>query len=1166
MKGSLQNVLPVLDLEFILSCKIFVNKEGEENTIFKEDVTINFYDRLKNNVKKIAETHHKQLFINSFQVEHLEILSVKVNGVNKEYFDSFIKDNLFENTINKLQINIKVPQQGKIELIRKNKKFFYEGYFKRGMPEGFGKLSFAKNVHWVGEWKEGVEWNGIGSIEWKDELNKEWIYNGELLGGKPHGKGKKLDNEKKLMWQGEWKEGLEWNGKGLCTWIDKAIGVYLFYGKLIDREPHGEGQEMDRHRNIVWSGEWLKGVKKLGKGRTRYIDVDGIEWDYTGEIIDSKPKDGDIEIFNLSKKCKYEGKFFNGRANGRGRRIDEKKNVLWDGEFRDGKEWIGRGFCEWVDEGNFSWIYNGELFNGNPHGMGKKLDERNHVLWEGEWMEGKEWNGQGITENNEFTFFGEYVEGKLHGHGKKFAKIGELIWEGDYRDGVEWSGSGSCQWTSRYGNVFKYKGMLQRKSPNGKGSIYLGDKLIWKGEWKEGKFWEGKGAKLGREAVTVWEGHWRNGKEWLGRGRYKYRDTKGVWNCQGEIYNGMPMDGRIIMESLDKNIHFKGYLKNQNRFGKGVLTEYGKEYYVQYDENGEELINERKRTFEGIRIMIVGCENVGKTSFKKRLIGSSSEEDNRLAFQSVKTVKREEDMTHGVDITEWFSSKHDRLLSIWDFAGHEEYHVAHSFFFSSGCVYLLLFDCSKEIDKIISDNKLLYWFHFLQTQVKNQNTILLIATKFDELLMKFSTVSIFNRITVDYEKVNEHMSKINKGIKKVIEENDIKINFHIFREDKNVESYFSPLCNLERDLHKSGIFKIRETIMNEYYKAENSVLTNLRHYLVLKAIEKLSGKKKNCKESTENPFVEVSYLKEYLIKEMEEESVEASDQIELILVDLHKLGVIIYFDNEILKETIITSPFWFNKVFKVILDHGRKKIGEVLEFTMDALQKRKERGKMKCTYNIKNSESEIRKVLYWLKGTANKKLSIREMWEIKTERDKMRLDKISFQNLLIKLQEIEELLINEGNHKAINLYKKVFSHPIYYEISQVFHSINYQSMIIIVKEIIGVAHFDSGAKRQEKEVYLKKMNFMIKILINLDLVFPKQRIERGEEKNENPKQTYSIPLLFPSLRPKQLIRGKLKMKEITKKKEWKIKYNLPFKPSSMWKMLFLRIRKVCVST
>jgi hypothetical protein len=50
------------------------------------------------------------------------------------------------------------------------------------------------------------------------------------------------------------------------------------------------------------------------------------------------------------------------------------------------------------------------------------------------------------------------------------------------------------------------------------------------------------------------------------------------------------------------------------------------------------------------------------------------------------------------------------------------YHVAHSFFFSGGCVYILLFDISLDSDKIISENKLLYWFHFLYTQIGEEAT------------------------------------------------------------------------------------------------------------------------------------------------------------------------------------------------------------------------------------------------------------------------------------------------------------------------------------------------------------------------------------------------------------------------------------------------------------
>ena len=98
-------------------------------------------------------------------------------------------------------------------------------------------------------------------------------------------------------------------------------------------------------------------------------------------------------------------------------------------------------------------------------------------------------------------------------------------------------------------------------------------------------------------------------------------------------------------------------------------------------------------------------------------MGTKNENENKIATKNVQNEKKEEEMTHGVDIFSWRDEKTNILFSVWDFAGHEEYHVAHSFFFSSGSVYLLLFDCSIEINELISKNKLLYWFHFIQSQI-----------------------------------------------------------------------------------------------------------------------------------------------------------------------------------------------------------------------------------------------------------------------------------------------------------------------------------------------------------------------------------------------------------------------------------------------------------------
>ena len=61
------------------------------------------------------------------------------------------------------------------------------------------------------------------------------------------------------------------------------------------------------------------------------------------------------------------------------------------------------------------------------------------------------------------------------------------------------------------------------------------------------------------------------------------------------------------MKCEERKENFEGIFdfEKEIRKGKGVLTEKdGIEYFVEYDQNGNEIKEKRKRTFEGIRLMI----------------------------------------------------------------------------------------------------------------------------------------------------------------------------------------------------------------------------------------------------------------------------------------------------------------------------------------------------------------------------------------------------------------------------------------------------------------------------------------------------------------------------------------------------------------------------------
>jgi hypothetical protein len=88
--------------------------------------------------------------------------------------------------------------------------------------------------------------------------------------------------------------------------------------------------------------------------------------------------------------------------------------------------------------------------------------------------------------------------------------------------------------------------------------------------------------------------------------------------------------------------------------------------------------------------------------------------------------------------------------------------VAHSFFFTDGSLYLVLFDCSIELDDIVNENKLIYWLNFLESQIESKNKILLIGTKVDILEKQYT--SRFGKL--DTIKFNGALQRINESRKK----------------------------------------------------------------------------------------------------------------------------------------------------------------------------------------------------------------------------------------------------------------------------------------------------------------------------------------------------------------------------------------------------------------
>ena len=69
--------------------------------------------------------------------------------------------------------------------------------------------------------------------------------------------------------------------------------------------------------------------------------------------------------------------------------------------------------------------------NGERNGKGKEYNDDGKLIFEGEYLNGKKWNGKGFNINNEIEYEIKDGNGKV----KEYYNNGNLKFEGEYLNG-----------------------------------------------------------------------------------------------------------------------------------------------------------------------------------------------------------------------------------------------------------------------------------------------------------------------------------------------------------------------------------------------------------------------------------------------------------------------------------------------------------------------------------------------------------------------------------------------------------------------------------------------------------------------------------------------------------------------------------------------------------
>ena len=552
----------------------------------KDNKEINYEKRVNKNPKnKKEELNNKIFYINFYPIKYFTNIwkgnynyKNQKHGKGQEYdIDGNL---LFEG---EYENDLKIV--GK-EYYTMNKKLKYEGNYRNG------KWYNGKLFNLVNNYIYGIK-SGNGIIKEFHE-NGCLAYDGEIKDGKKEGNGKIYDD----------------------------TGSLIYDGIVINGFKNGKGKEYDKNRNLIFEGIFENGKRKkidlinkyneLGeliytKNETEEKNILSIK-DYKNHIMikeglwimekkDEKVKLNKLKSYRSNSKKQFpkeetEKKIFkilkfeeedNDGKNGKVKEYDMNNNLIFEGEYKNGKRYNGTYIIKLrekvyyfiIEQGIFvqkkvekinpnDLIYEGDCQNGE----GRIINIDGKVLFIGEFKNGLKYKGREYNENKKLIFDGDYSKGGLiyNGYGKEFINK-ELVYEGTYKEGYKCDGNVKQYSIS---HILMFDGQLKN------GDRFEGKEYFNRGKKKfEGnylnKFYY-KGKEYNYDSQLIFEGEYRNKKRWKGRGKeFNNKDKELIY--EGEYDKGKKVYGKIKIKKVVRtnrhNILFEGYFKNGQKY-KGI--------------------------------------------------------------------------------------------------------------------------------------------------------------------------------------------------------------------------------------------------------------------------------------------------------------------------------------------------------------------------------------------------------------------------------------------------------------------------------------------------------------------------------------------------------------------------------------------------------------------
>ncbi|KAF2071594.1 hypothetical protein CYY_007084 [Polysphondylium violaceum] len=288
----------------------------------------------------------------------------------------------------------------------------------------------------------------------------------------------------------------------------------------------------------------------------------------------------------------------------------------------------------------------------------------------------------------------------------------------------------------------------------------------------------------------------------------------------------------------------------------------------------KDLIKGQEQCYK-MKLMIVGQENVGKTTLLKT-----------LREKKKKAALGPNISTDGISIDNWVFSgqfeekeeennrtikkKQDVTLSIWDFAGQEIYYTTHQFFLSERSVYIVAWNlCLAE-----EESRVEFWLQSISTRAKDAPIII----------------------------VGTHLDDVNRNNAKPLKK---KMKEKYCTRFPNIKAIKLVSCTSGK-----GIPSLRETLESVVTSQPTMGESLPRSYMLLENLVKEETKKRVIPTIPWSEFIQLGSI------------CTITDEAELLRATmfLNQLGSLVYFPKEPgLKQFVILDPQWITTMLSSII-------------------------------------------------------------------------------------------------------------------------------------------------------------------------------------------------------------------------------------------------------